>query len=100
MKMDFSDLTGNIDKDMELTEQEVVDLTAKITLDVHADLVLATPVDTNTARSGWTAETPTAPYEPGIVENNVDYIGRLNDGRSPQAPAGFVENVVQKHQHI
>ena len=52
MKMDFSDLTGNIGKDMELTEQEVVDLTAKITLDVHADVVLATPVDTNVARSG------------------------------------------------
>lgn len=99
MKIDFSDLTGNIAKDVELTERELVDLTAKITLDVHADLVLATPVDTGTARAGWTAETPTTPYESGIVENNVEYIGYLKDGHSPQAPSGFVDNIVQKHIH-
>ncbi len=97
MKIDFSDLTNNIEKDMELTEQQVVEVTSKITLDVHADLVLATPVDTSRARQGWTAETPSAPYEPGIIENNVEYIGVLNDGHSPQAPAGFVETTVQKH---
>ena len=58
---------------------------------------LWTPVDTSRARQGWTAETPSAPYEPGIIENNVEYIGVLNDGHSPQAPAGFVETTVQKH---
>lgn len=99
MKIDFSDLANNIVKDVKLTEQELVDLTAKITLDVHADLVLVTPVGTGTARGGWTAVTPTAPYEAGVVENNVDYIGILNDGHSPQAPAGFVDNIVQKHIH-
>ncbi len=29
------------------------------------------------------------------ITNNLDYIGRLNDGWSAQAPAGFVEEAVQ-----
>jgi len=29
-----------------------------------------------------------------FITNNVDYIGRLNDGYSRQAPAGFVERAV------
>ena len=97
MKFDFSDLADNIQKDLELTEQQVVDLAAKVTLDVETDLVLATPVDTGRARQGWEATTPTKVGDDGIVENNVPYIVNLNDGHSTQAPANFVEQVVQKH---
>lgn len=76
-----------------------------------------TPVDTGWARANWltTVATPaTAPLgtreavptaNPGLgqvlayrttgqgpvyISNNVPYIGRLNDGYSKQAPAGFV----------
>lgn len=30
------------------------------------------------------------------IVNNLSYIGRLNDGHSAQAPAGFVERAVQQ----
>lgn len=41
-----------------------------------------------------------ASYQPGKnreihITNNLPYIGRLNDGSSQQAPAGFVERAVQ-----
>jgi len=32
-----------------------------------------------------------ADHGPFYISNNVPYIGRLNDGHSPQAPAGFVQ---------
>lgn len=97
MKIDFSDLTKNIKKDIALTEKQLVDYVVKTTLDVQRDLILATPVDEGTARRGWGATTPTKPYESGAVENNVAYIGALNDGHSKQAPANFVENVVARY---
>jgi len=30
------------------------------------------------------------------IQNNVDYIGRLNDGSSAQAPAGFVQAAIAR----
>lgn len=97
MKIDFSDLTKNLAKDIALTEKQLVEYVEKTTLDVQRDLILATPVDEGTARRGWVATTPTKPFEPGAVENNVEYIGKLNDGHSKQAPANFVENVVARY---
>lgn len=97
MKFDASDITNNLDKDMALTEQMVLDLTAKTTLDVERDLKLATPVDTGRARNGWISTIPTIPFQPGIVENNVEYLGKLNDGHSKQAPKLFIESVVARY---
>lgn len=97
MKIDFRDLSRNIAKDIALTEKQLVEYVEKTTLDVQRDLILATPVDTGTARRGWQSTTPTKPYEPGVIENNVEYIGKLNDGHSKQAPANFVENVVARY---
>lgn len=37
-------------------------------------------------------------HKPGdtvYITNNLDYIGKLNDGHSAQAPAGFVEKAIQ-----
>lgn len=95
--IDFSDLLDGIDEDIELTEEQLLQLSQKITLDVHADLVRATPVDTRRARGGWQAETPQSVDENGIVDNNVEYINKLNDGHSKQAPTNFVENVVARY---
>lgn len=94
--IDFSDLTRNVKKDIELTEKQLLQLAQKTTLDAQAALVLATPVDTGTARRGWQAITPTQPYQDGAVENNVEYLGKLNDGHSSQAPANFIENVCER----
>ena len=81
-------------------------------------VTISTPVDTGRARWGWfltinvpSVETPlegkySAPKinermqaindnftisDTLYLTNNVDYIGRLNDGYSKQAPARFVE---------
>jgi len=47
----------------------------------------ATPVDTGEARAGWHRVGNT-------IINDVDHIGYLNEGSSPQASAHFVESTV------
>jgi hypothetical protein len=91
-----------------------------LALDVHGNLVEATPVDTGHARINWTptvaapargeiegadpssavdpvvALGPASPGDIMFITNNVPYIRRLNEGSSPQAPAGFVEKAVER----
>ena len=89
---------------------------------IDSAVVLATPVATGRARANWHAEINSASLavttdvspsgseaitaaKPIIdkaqagdtvhITNNLPYIGRLNDGWSAQAPAGFVEEAVQ-----
>ncbi len=105
----------------EVTERVV----KKITLDVTSNLIATTPVDVGWARANWvpaigqpvdqpvaTRESVnTAAQQAGIlsvassyklerglvfVSNNVRYITRLNEGSSKQAPAGFVQNAIEK----
>lgn len=97
IRFDASDLIDNIEAIINQIEQQVVDVAAKVTLDATADLVAATPVDTGRARQGWQAETPTKLGDQGHIINDVLYIDRLNAGHSKQAPAGFIESVVQKY---
>jgi hypothetical protein len=89
---------------------------------IDGNLVLSTPVDTGRARSNWQVSngspsdelTPDNQISPGYVQgqkeeaivsralsgepifiaNNLPYIGRLNEGYSAQAPAGFVETAI------
>jgi len=89
----------------------------KVALTVDRELVLKTPVDTGRARSNWipSLEAPSVRLvEPGqkpdidgelaqytvdktiFITNNLPYIRRLNEGHSDQAPAGFVDDAVQK----
>jgi hypothetical protein len=97
-------------------------LVRKVALKIDATVVLATPVDTGRARSNWQVELNKpavgtveameagaainkgkdviSRYEGGTpgasinITNNLPYIGRLNEGHSAQAPAGFVEEAV------
>lgn len=107
-----------------LVEENAGKLLRKVALAVDSAVVLATPVDTGRARSNWQVEIgqpASGTIEPlagagsagaaieaakAVIEtavpgntvhitNNLDYIGRLNDGWSAQAPAGFVEEAVQ-----
>lgn len=102
-------------------EQNADALTRKVALAVDAAVVIATPVDTGRARANWqvnlgqpvsgTREASDKSGQAAIAEgqatiaqykgdssihitNNLPYIGRLNDGWSAQAPAGFVEKAV------
>ena len=97
MRIDASDLLRNLDADRKANEQLIIDKVSKVTLDAHADLVRATPVDTGQARQGWEVTTPTTVDQPGIIENNVEHIVYLNDGHSKQAPDGFVDTIVQNY---
>lgn len=99
-------------------------LVKKVGVQVDAALVLATPVDTGRARLNWQVEidaepqdTLPEPPDPASgartslenakqtiatfqlgstihIVNNLDYIGRLNEGWSAQAPANFVEEAI------
>jgi len=91
-------------------------------LRVLSVVVPATPVDTGRARGNWQTSIGSPIYNettrvdksgraeiaaaagrlrakpPGAtiyITNNVPYIGRLNDGYSAQAPAGFIERAIQ-----
>ena len=105
----------------ELAERVV----SKVSLDITANLVEATPVDTGWARANWVPSIG-SPFKeitgnddnvsdveqqkgvtevatnyslergPVFISNNVPYITHLNDGSSTQAPAGFVQVAIHK----
>lgn len=60
-----------------------------------SDLKAATPVDTGHARDSW--KVTTRPDGELDVENTAEYIQRLNEGSSQQAPARFVETTALKY---
>jgi hypothetical protein len=94
IRIDMSDLIGKRGAIQKMIEAKQVEVAAKVTLDAHKNLVLASPVDTSNFRGNWTVETPTKPFQNGIIENNTEYAVPLAHGHSPQAPAGWVENAV------
>jgi hypothetical protein len=93
------------------TAEQVVALA----INVQAELIEATPVDTGFAASNWPITTgapasgtvgiggagaPPAGYKLDdgsvYVTNNAQYIQVLNGGSSTQAPAGFVEQAIAR----
>lgn len=97
-----------------------------IGLDVLRELIVSTPVDTGHARANWVAKAGSPPAGPfgqrkrwninvkaqlgGItalgrytlsqgqvyISNFVDYIVKLNQGYSPQAPSEFVQMAMER----
>lgn len=104
-------------------ESNVDGIVRKAARAIDAAVVMATPVDTGRARGNWqvSVDAPIvttsenvdpsggsviaegdaiiSTYGPGNssihITNNLSYIGRLNEGHSPQAPAGFIQSAVQ-----
>lgn len=97
----------------------------KAAMAVDQAVVIATPVDTGRARANWLAALDVATsnttdgtdkggaraiaaaraiiagYDGDVnlevhITNNLEYIGRLNDGSSYQAPAGFVQQATRR----
>lgn len=64
----------------------------KMMTDLHGGLMRSTPVDTGNARNGWQLTLGADP----AIENQVPYIGKLNDGHSKQAPALFIEAEINR----
>ena len=107
-----------------LLREFTADSITRLTLEVTANLVEDTPVDTGWARANWVPNIGTAVQETtgskeavdrtaqsqGIAEvvalyrlpqliyvsNPTPYITDLNDGSSTQAPAGFVQISIQR----
>lgn len=96
-------------------------VTRKVGLQVLSGVVLRTPVLTGRARGNWLVNLRAATgrtdgpldkgggvaiaagaaviaqqkgYDAIVLENNLPYIGKLNDGSSKQAPAGYVEDTL------
>ena len=90
----------------------------KAAMELQSELIETTPRDTSRARSGWFIDaqhgaavppkgqasyTPQRQQAPKgaqfvVVYNNVEYIVRLNEGHSQQAPARFVQLAIAKVQ--
>lgn len=93
IEIDISDLIGNLDFEAELNEELMTKVRKKVGLDLLAGLQLATPVDTGEARNSWQLESTDAET---VVQTSSPYMNRLNAGHSKQAPAGFIENVIDE----
>lgn len=115
----FAKRMRKLGKTIERNSDEAV---RRVALAVDSTVVLATPVDTGRARGNWQVELNTpavgatnalspsgreaidqgkstiANYKGGNasvnITNNLPYIGKLNEGHSAQAPAGFVEKAI------
>ncbi len=72
MRVDLSDLIGKRSKITKMIEAKQVEVAAKVTLDVHRNVVMASPVDSGAFRAAWTVETPKKPYENGTVANATE----------------------------
>lgn len=122
MAQDLKAFAERIKKRAKQVEKNVDKTVAKTALAILATVIPATPVDTGRARGNWQVslgepiltelkaedKTGQATVNKGAATaesrksgqtiyicNNVPYIGRLNEGSSPQAPAQFVQSAVR-----
>jgi len=88
----------------EQADDALWDEVRRTALEAERQVKLEMPVDTGRARASWGHSTPPAGGSDGIWEEDrahlsitegseVEYIGRLNEGHSRQAPAGFIDAI-------
>lgn len=76
-------------------EDDYLKLMNKLVDEIVIELKKATPVDTGYAASRWSRDDIFKTLQDVVeIENDAEYINRLNDGYSQQAPAYFVEQTV------
>lgn len=97
IKINISDLVAKIPVIAAQIEQVTHDERDKLAMDIYADLARETPVDTGAARHGWQVDLV---GDQQVITNAVPYIGELNRGHSKQAPAGFIEAVIDRHTRL
>jgi len=101
--------------------QEIVDTRDRLAAKTFQNLIYANPVDTGRSRASWyitlnepsSEKLPPGSYSlkvalehetippggklsPVYITNNQDYIQALNEGKSKQADAGWVESAVER----
>lgn len=68
---------------LEADQTRLKNLVNDLMTEVRSQVSVRTPIDTGRARRGWQKRN-------NVVENQVPYIVRLENGYSRQAPNGFV----------
>lgn len=119
-----ADFSGWIAEEKRQLEKLVGTLSRRLSSDILSRLVLASPVDTGRFRGNWQMDVgrfiddelaiedksgaitisrelaklrgSSSPFTIVTIQNNLPYAGRLNDGHSRQAPAGFVEAAIDQ----
>jgi hypothetical protein len=119
-----ADFSGWIAEEKRELEKLVGTLSRRLSSDILSRLVLASPVDTGRFRGNWQMDVgrfiddelaiedksgaitisrelaklrgSSSPFTIVTIQNNLPYAGRLNDGHSRQAPAGFVETAIDQ----
>ena len=111
VRFDLDGLTENVAEFADTMQRRAA-------MELQSELIETTPRDTSRARSGWHLDTNHGTFVPPkgqasyapqkqiapqgapfiIVYNNVEYIVRLNEGHSQQAPKRFVQLAVDKVQ--
>jgi len=71
-----------------MLKKAISDEIRALTSTLQEEIKQRTPIDTGRARRGWQQR------QDGGVVNRVPYIGALEQGRSRQAPSGFVKQSV------
>lgn len=117
----------SLDKFAKQVNLDVVTVVKKLALDIFADIVSGTPVDTGRAMNNWnisigsidrsttekggnprsisTAKQGNAfrklsslqPFQKVWISNHLPYIGFLEDGSSDKAPNGWVEASIRNN---
>lgn len=118
------DFKGLIAEEKRELERDIGTISRRLALDIFSRLILASPVDTGRFRGNWQMDVgrfiedeldvedktgaitisrelaklrgSSAPFTIVTIQNNLPYAGRLNDGHSKQAPAGFVEAAIDQ----
>jgi len=121
VRMSLESFSGRMRLRANRLEGQVGNVVKRAAIAIDQTLVTSTPVDTGRARSNWivslgtpSGETVGPTSEQAAlsraqqeierrvrgqaihITNNLPYIGRLNEGSSAQAPAGFVQAAVQQ----
>lgn len=121
MSTAFSTLDDRLNRVADRLTDNVVRLMTEIIISIGTAVVILTPVDTGFARANWRpslnspATSPISFLDPtgsatiarietvarrfrigdqAFLTNRAPYIGRLNEGSSPQRAAGFVQLAV------
>ena len=90
MTVDTKAIAALLDDALDEADKEFAQ---RVLLAVKA-LKAATPKDTGRASKGWSSTLTTT--QVAQIQNEVPYIGILNDGHSQQAPAYFVEQTLHR----
>lgn len=94
--VDVSDLIRKRDDLIRLMGDAVLLTTQKLVLDGTKKLKEASPVDDGDFRDDWQPIVPSEPYQNGSIVNTMPYGPKLANGHSPQAPSGWIDNVVKE----